>query len=129
MAAARPVGAALNDDTARRELRFPRRQLVVADSERDVERSVAVMGRYCTARQTNGFPRGSTAKQQQHTVAPDVIGAEARIARQDGQFQHVLIEMPAALEVVDIEGCLDHPIEHGLHHMLSTSRASSDMRL
>src|SRR5712692_1838472 len=131
VATARPVGAAFDGDATLAEPAFPRRQLVGGDRKRQVQRSVAIVRRDRAAGQVHGLERGAAAKQQQHALAADIVGAKARIAGQGRELEHPLVETSRPLEVIDVEAGLEHTAElrHVSHHILRTERASSDIRL
>ena len=131
VAAARPVGAAFDRDAVLGEPLFPGRQFVGGDRQRHVQRSVPVMRRDGAARHAHGLQREAALEQQQHAVAADVVGAKPLIAGERLELEHLLVEARRPVEVVDVErrsrarGRASAPP----YHMLSATRASSDMRL
>src|SRR5215471_19047346 len=128
--AARPTGAAFDSHPFLGEPLLPLRQCVGGNGKGHVQRSMAVVRRDRAARHAHGFERRAAVKQQQHTLTADIIGAKARVAGQRIKPQHLLVETRRTVEVIDVETGLDHALEPQLfHHILSTARASSDMRL
>src|SRR5262249_55252236 len=127
-ATARPFRAPLDCDAVRCQPRLPLGQLVAADRKRDMQRAMTIMGRDGTARHMYGFERETAPEDEQHAASADIIGAEPLITGERLEPQHLAVEARRALEVVNIQRCLEHAVElrHG-YHMLSVARASSDI--
>src|SRR5262249_57550120 len=93
-AAGRPVGAPLDRNALRGNLRLPGGKFVRRDRERHMQRSTPVMRRNGSARQVDGLQGLAAAKQQQHALAAHVIGAEAAVAAHPPAPEHPLLESP-----------------------------------
>src|SRR5262244_3481773 len=148
LAATAPSGAALDRDTVFGEPLLPVGKLVGADRKRNVQGPVTIVRRNGSAGHAHGFEREAAPEDEQHALAADVVSAEARVARERGELEHVLVETRRAIEIVDVERGLEHAVEPGhegsmscretgpgvcghrpRHHMLSVARASSDIRV
>src|SRR5437867_2856126 len=91
-AAARPFGAPFDFDAMRGEPRLPVRKLLAADRKRDMQRSVAVVGRDGTTRHAHSLEREAAPEDEQHTLAADVVRTKPRVAHKLLQPQHIAEE-------------------------------------
>src|SRR5215470_1423995 len=123
-AAALPLGAPLDVDAVGSEPRLPPCKLLAADRERDMQRAVTVVGRDGTARHVHGVEREAAPEDEQHALAADVIGAEPGVTDKLLQSQYVAVEARRALEVVDVQGSLEHAVK--LRHDSRLSRFGAD---
>ena len=99
--AARPVGAAFDLDALVPQPLFPLRQHVRRDGKCDVQRPIAVMRGNGSTGHVHRFEGGAAAKQQQHALTADVVGAKALVAGQRGKPQHLLVELRRTVEIID----------------------------
>ena len=84
-----------------------KRQFLAAYIDDHVEEGNAARA----AQHAHGFERGAAAKQQQHALAADVIGAKARVAGQRGKPEHLFVEACRTVEIIDVKTGLDHALE------------------
>src|SRR5262249_30300017 len=113
LAAAAPSGPTLDRDATFAEPLRPVGKLVGADRKRNMQRAVAVVRRDGSARHAPGFEREAAPEEEQHALAADVIGAEARVTCEHREPEHDLVEPRRAIEIVDVEARLQHPVEPG----------------
>src|ERR1700722_8387572 len=115
VSAARPLCSAFDLDAGFAQPFFPSLQLIGGNGKGHVGRPLAVVGRDGAARQLDGAQRLPAPEQQQDPVAADIVGMQPLVRVETGEPEDLLVERTGALEVVDIEHGLQHPVQarHG----------------
>src|SRR5262245_36548585 len=102
LATAAPRGAALDRNLVESETLLPLRQVVLGDSEGDVQRAGAVVRRDGAARHVHGFERSTAPEEKQHVASADRERGEPAVPIDRLECEHVAVEAHGAVEVVDI---------------------------
>ncbi len=128
MSAARPIGPAFDGDTLIPQSLLPFLQCLRRNCKREMQWSMSVVRRNGAAGHANGFQGRAPAKQQEHALPADVVGAKARIVGECFQSQHLLVKACRTIEIIDVEAGLDYAVELGHGRSERSPHERSDMR-
>src|SRR5262249_5376681 len=110
--AARPVDTALDRDAVLAEGMFPRRQLGRMDGEGRVEGAGAGVRWERSAGQDGRPGRGAALEEQEDLPVRDAESAESLVAGHALEAEHGFIEARGTVEVLDVEGGFQNPVNN-----------------